>query len=127
MRHGEETRAQKIHRATVRVSHPSQNMTGRARYNLVAPVRRRGWHSEYYYVSVGHTDKPYGRSTHTSGYLSHLVLGVLMVWQSGQFVGAIAIWRCSSRSTSFRLIDEPDSPVCPACTIERHGPRERRQ
>lgn len=119
-----ETRTQKIYRATARVSHPSQNLTGRARWNLVAPVRVTGWHGKKFYISIGKVDKPYGRSTHTSGYLSHIVQGVLMVWQNGRFVGAVAIWRCSARSAQFRLLDEPDSTICPACTIVR-VPRER--
>lgn len=124
MRHEAETTVRKVHRATSRVSHPTQNLTGRARWNLVAPVRTRGWHGEMYYVSVGHVSKPYGRSTHTAGYLSHIVQGVLMVWQNGRYIGSLAIWRCAARSAAFRLLDEPDSTICPACTIVR-VPRER--
>lgn len=124
MRREGQTRTQKIYRATSRVSHPSQNMTGRARWNLVAPTRTTGWHGEKYYITVAETTKPYGRSTHTAGYLSHIVQGVLMVWQNGRFVGALAIWKCSGRTVEFRLLDEPDSTICPACTIVR-VPRER--
>lgn len=108
-----------IQRATAYINLPWQNLTGRARWHMVAP-RRRG----DYYISIGHHKHPYGRSTHTSAYLTHIVYGVLMVWRHGRFVGAQVIWRCNARSTMFYLIDEPTSTVCPACKIER-VPRER--
>lgn len=125
MRHGQETIARKIHRATARVSLPTQNRTGRARWNLTAPVRTTGWHGEKYYITVGKVAKPYGRSTHTAGYLSHLLHGVLMVWQNGRFVGSVAVWKCSGRTAQFRLLDEPVGTVCPMCTIVR-VPREKK-
>ena len=110
-----------MHWALNSVSLPGMQLTGKARWNLVAPIRRQGFH-----IIPAQVHKPYGRSTHTAAYLSHIVIGVLMVWQNGILVGSQAIWRCGSRTLHFYLLDEPDSIVCPACKIERLGPRVRR-
>lgn len=64
---------------------------------------------------------PYGRSTHASAFLTHLVVAVFMAWRSGRLVGWMARWRCGASTAHFRLVDEPDSVVCPACMIERIG------
>lgn len=62
---------------------------------------------------------PFGRSVHASGYLTHLVAAVYLAWRHGRVVAMHARWRCGSGTLHFRLLDEPDSTVCPACTIER--------
>jgi len=110
-----------LHWALQSVSLPGFNRTGKARWNLEAPLRRNG-----FYINVGHTGKPYGRSTHTAAYLTHIVTGVLMVWRNGRLVGARAIWKCGAKTFHFYFLDEPNSVVCPACKIERLGPRPRR-
>jgi hypothetical protein len=109
-------------RALNRFSLPNQHRTGRSARNLVAPGYSFG-----YYVGVAETDLPYGRSTHRSGYLSHLVRGILLVWKKGKLLESQARWYCGGRSESFTLLQEPNSPICPACKIERHPPEIREQ
>lgn len=98
------------------VAVPGQARTGRHRWRLVAPVNYRGFR-----ISVAATGLPYGRSTHGRAYLTHIVAGVLLVWQRGTLRGAQVRWRCGGRTVHFRLTDEPDSVVCPACTLQRPG------
>lgn len=86
---------------------------------------RRQWLPPYRYgpmrVTAAVVRHPYGRSTHASGYLTHLVGAVHIAWLRGRPVGWMAFWRCGARTGRFELCDEPNSPVCPACTIERPG------
>lgn len=96
--------------------------------------RVRSWEPArtFPYLAYGYTvtkaagHLPYGRSLHSSGYLTHLVDEVLIAWQRGVARGWSVRWRCGSGTRHFRLMDEPDSVVCPACMIERI-PRERRR
>ncbi len=62
---------------------------------------------------------PYGRSTHRTGYLTHLVGSVYVAWRQGVFQAMYVRWRCGGYTLRFRLTAEPDSTVCPACTIDR--------
>jgi len=101
------------------VSLPSQNRTGRARWHQAAPCKSNG-----HYITVGYTDWPYGRSTHSSGYLTHIVGGILFAWQDGKLIEAQIRWRCNGRARNWVLLQEPNSVVCPVCKIERL-PRER--
>ncbi len=71
------------------------------------------------YVTKAAPRRPYGRSTHSSSYLTHLVAGLYVAWRHGTHVGSRVKWRCGGSSRTFRLLDEPDSVICPACTIER--------
>lgn len=70
-------------------------------------------------VTEGRISAPYGRSTHASAYLTHIPRGLLLAWRGGRFRVAQMTWRCGGRTTTFRLLEEPTSTVCPACTIER--------
>ena len=106
-----------IVRALNAASLPTQARTGRHRWRLVAPCRTRGFE-----ITVGSTRLPYGRSTNGNGYLTHVVTGLLLAWRRGRMVGAQVRWRCGARTMYFRLIDEPDSVLCPVCTLQR-GPR----
>lgn len=105
-----------IRRALVWVSLPSQVRTGRHRWRTVAPCVVRGFR-----IDVAKTSLPYGRSTHGGAYLTHVVVGVLLVWRRGRLEGAQARWRCGGNTTGFRLLDEPTSVVCPACLLDRPG------
>lgn len=73
------------------------------------------------YVTEAAPRRPYGRSTHASAYLTHLVVAVYIAWRRGKPVGVLARWRCGAGTPHFRLVDEPDSVVCPACMLERVG------
>lgn len=84
----------------------------------VFPVRANG-----YTVTLGAASQPWGRSTHASGYLSHAVDEMYLVWRRGALLGGAVRWRCGARSWTFRLLEEPDSIVCPLCTVQRM-PRE---
>lgn len=72
-------------------------------------------------ITEAESRHPYGRSSHASAYLTHLVAAIYLAWRNGQLVAAYARWRCGAGTRKFRLIDEPESVVCPACTIERIG------
>jgi hypothetical protein len=98
------------------VTLPGMARAGRHRWRLVAPITHRGFR-----ITVAAVRHPYGRSTHASAYLSHILAGVLLVWRSGVLRGAQARWRCGARTIHFRLLDEPDSVICPACKIDRTG------
>jgi hypothetical protein len=109
-----------IRRALTWVSLPTAARAGRHRWRLVAPCKVRD-----FWIDVARTNRPYGRSTHGGAYLSHVVVGVLLVWRRGRLEGAQARWRCGGNTTGFRLLAEPDSVVCPVCTLERLArPRE---
>lgn len=110
-----------MRRVLVFVSLPGQGRAGRHRWRIVAPVQVRG-----FCITVADVHLPYGRSTHGAGYLTHVVSGVLLVWRRGRLEGAQARWRCGTNTTRFRLLEEPDSVVCPACTLERPGRPGRR-
>lgn len=102
--------------------------SGRGRWGIrwrrqaadVFPMRING-----YLIALGAPRFPWGRSLHTSGYLTHAVDELYLIWQHGTVLGACARWRCNAQTYRFRLLDEPDSPICPLCTIER-VPRERK-
>jgi hypothetical protein len=91
---------------------PTDKRNGRSFRNLVAPIKVRE-----FMITVGVSHKPYGRSTHQSSYYSHITRGLLFVWHRGRLQLVQVRWRCNARTQTFRLMDEPDSPVCPACQI----------
>lgn len=101
------------------VNLPGQVKTGRARWNTSAPCKSNG-----HWIGVAETEMPYGRSLHTSAYLTHAVKGILLAWKDGVLVDSQIRWRCGSRSRTFVLLNEPTSVICPLCTIVRL-PRER--
>jgi hypothetical protein len=103
-------------RALNAVSLPGQARSGRHRWRLIAPVRTRGLQ-----VTVGETRLPYGRSTNGNGYLTHVVVGLLLAWRRGRLAGVQVRWRCGARTMCFRLVEEPDSVLCPVCTLQRPG------
>lgn len=99
-----------------------------ARRALVAANRRRTRYAprrsfpyRYGDIVVTHARPahPFGRSTHARGYLTHIVDSLFIAWRRGRFVEAGARWRCGAMGHYFAMMDEPTSPVCPACTIER--------
>jgi hypothetical protein len=94
------------------------NPVGRNRWRLAPPFTMHGLR-----VTAGQPRKPYGRSTGKNSYLSHLPTTVLFAWRDGQLVGHMVAWRCGARTAYFRLIDEPDSPICPVCLIDRSSTR----
>jgi hypothetical protein len=105
-----------VRRAAAYVSLPGFVRTGRARWNLEAPIKAQG-----YYITVGKTTKPYGRSVHNSAYLTHKLKGVLLIWWRGRLVGSVAIWRCYQRSWKFELLDrQPDDYICQYCLVENN-------
>jgi hypothetical protein len=106
-------------RALNSVALPNTFMSGRHRWRLVAPVMHAGFK-----ITAPAVHKPWSRSTHQASYLSHITTGVLFVWRDGVLILTQVRWRCGARSQTYRLMDEPDSQICPACKIERI-PRER--
>jgi hypothetical protein len=99
-----------------------------ARRALVAANRRRNRYAPrtsfpFRYGDVVVTraaaHHPFGRSTHARGYLTHIVDSLFIAWRRGQPIEAGARWRCGAMGHYFTMMDEPTSPVCPACTIER--------
>jgi hypothetical protein len=90
------------------------------------PVRTFPFRSGAYVVTKATPGLPWGRSLHASGYLTHVVDEILIAWRAGRPVGWKVRWRCGSGTSWFRLLDEPDSTVCPVCLIER-PPRERKR
>lgn len=83
---------------------------GRHRWKLDTPFHYSG-----ILVTKAEPRLPWGRSTHGRGHLSHMIAAVLMAWQDGKLIGHMTAWHCGARTAYFRLIDEPDSPICPAC------------
>lgn len=93
--------------------------TGRHRWKFATPFSYGGMR-----ITAGEPRMPYGRSTAKNSYLTHVPRVILLAWRSGELVGHMVAWRCGARTAYFRLIDEPDSPFCPVCLIDR-PPRER--
>lgn len=91
---------------------PTDHKTGRSKWNVTAP-RKVG----EFMITAANVKLPYGRSTHQSSYYTHIVRGLLFVWRFGRLEISQARWRCNARTQSFRFMDEPDSPICPACQI----------
>lgn len=108
-----------VFQVTQHVSLPDSPMPGRARFNLVAPIRRQAWDNRYYFVTVAKFNKPYARSTHSGGYLTHTVKGVLLVWRNGRLIGSLALYKCNIKSQTFELVDDPGKFPCEICTLER--------
>lgn len=113
-----------VFQVTQHVSLPDSPMPGRARFNLVAPIKRQAWDNKYYYVTAVTSKKKYSRSTHTGAYLTHVVKGVLMVWRNGRLIGSLVIWNCNQKSQTYRLVDDPGSRPCKQCHIDKFDPRE---
>ena len=86
---------------------------GRHRWRLVPPFTYGALR-----VIAGVPRLPYGRSTHGRGHLSHLPHTVLFAWRSGSLAGRMIAWHCGARTAYFRLMDEPDSPLCPMCVFQ---------
>jgi len=68
-------------------------------------------------VTAGTPRLGYGRSTHTSGHLSHVPRTVLFAWRGEHLAGRMVAWWCGSRTAYFRFLDEPDSAICPVCVM----------
>lgn len=109
-----------------RTMHVALTGAGWRRVRSWDPARVFPYRSGGYVVTRATGHLPWGRSLHSSGYLSHLVDEVLIAWRDGRFRGASVRWRCGSGTRHFRLMGEADSTICPACTIER-VPRERKR
>lgn len=90
--------------------------TGKHRWRSVPPFTYKG-EGRTLRVTAGTPVLPYGRSTSGKGYLSHLAHTVLFAWDRGEPAGWMIAWHCGARTAYFRLIDEPDSPVCAMCVF----------
>lgn len=82
-------------------------------------------------VTLGAPVKPYGRSLHTSGYITHIADEIYLMWPAGRPGRTAPVawairWRCGARTRWFRLLDEPDSTLCVVCPLD-HPPRERKR
>lgn len=88
--------------------------TGKNRWRAAPPFRT----SYGLFVTAGEPRKPYGRSTHGRAYLTHLPHTVLFAWRCGILAGQMMAWHCGARTAYFRLVDEPDSPLCPMCVFQ---------
>ncbi|MBM0256355.1 hypothetical protein [Micromonospora sp. 4G55] len=69
----------------------------------------------------------YGHSTKASARLIHEVDTAYLAWWKGRVVGAVAIWRCGSSTTSPRLAEQPPAVYrgqsmkrCLLCQIENN-------
>jgi hypothetical protein len=60
-------------------------------------------------------NQPYGRSTQSRSYLTHVTSTLYLAWRGGHHAGALIKWRCGGSTNHFRLLAEPDSPLCPIC------------
>lgn len=80
--------------------------------NHEPPFRRDG-----ILVTRAVPNHPFGRSTHTRAFLTHIVAAVYLAWRDGRLAGTHARWQCGGGAYEFRLVAEPDSVVCPACHI----------
>lgn len=118
------TKTNIVFQATQHVSLPGAPKPGKARWNLTAPLRREAWDGRVYYITAATSHKKYGRSTHTGGYLTHVVKGVLLVWRNGQLFGSLAIWNCNQKSQTYRFTDHPGDNPCKQCHIDQFDPRE---
>lgn len=92
--------------------------TGRHRWRLEPPFRYAGL-----LVTAGTPRLPYGRSTTNRGHLSHMPHTILFAWRAGHLAGRMVAWHCGARSAYFRLLDEPDSPMCQMCVFHARGRR----
>jgi hypothetical protein len=68
-------------------------------------------------VTRASPNRPYGRSIHGRGYLTHLPRDVYLAWRGGRLVGARTRWCCGGATALFVLLDEPNSPLCPLCLV----------
>lgn len=92
------------------VGNPS---AGRNKWRLPAPFKYND-----FVVYPATPRLPYGRSTHARSYLTHASRAVLLAWHRGALVGHVMAWWCGSRTSLFRLLDEPDSPICQMCILK---------
>jgi hypothetical protein len=86
--------------------------TGRHRWALKPPFRLGR-----ILVLSGEPKLPYGRSVSGQAYLTHMPHTMLFAWTAGVLVGRTVAWWCGARTAYFRLMDEPDSPLCPMCVF----------
>lgn len=79
--------------------------------------------------SVHHAtpNRPYGRSTHARGYLTHIATRMYVAWMTGRHVGHMVWWRCGGSTQHFVLLAEPNSPLCPVCVAYSYGRDNLRQ
>lgn len=112
-----------VFQATQHVSLPGTPMPGRARWNLVAPIKRQAWDGKVYYVTAATPRHKYSRSTHRGAYLTHIVKGVLLVWRNGSFVGSVVVWNCNAKSQTYRFTDHQGDRPCKQCHIDQFDPR----
>lgn len=65
--------------------------------------------------------RPYARSTHARGYLTHVVNRLVVAWRNGAICGYKVIYRCGGHSNHVELLHTSSLPLCPLCTIEWPG------
>lgn len=94
---------------------------GSRRWGLLPP-----YHAQGYLILQAEPRMPWGRSTHSSGYLSHAVGMLTTAWRGGVYAGAAMRWRCGAQTFHFRLEAEPSGPLCPLCLIPRTRREKRR-
>jgi len=97
---------------------------GSRRWQPTLPLRYRLYDGRTVLLAEAHPHLPYGRSTHTAAYLTHAVARMVLVWHRGRCVCAAVQWRCGARTRDYTLLAEPNSVICPLCTLQR-PPRER--
>jgi hypothetical protein len=66
-------------------------------------------------IVLATTRLTYGASTHTSAQLVHLTDELLLAYQGGQVVGALAIWKCLASTATFQLTANLTGRLCPGC------------
>ena len=89
---------------------------GRNRWRCSPPFRYEGL-----LVTSGRPRLPYGRSTSRKGHLTHMPHTILFAWRGGELAGRMVAWHCGARTAYFRLVDEPDSPLCQMCVFQARG------
>jgi hypothetical protein len=98
--------------------------SGRHRWRHRPPFTYRG-DGRTLLVTAGTPRLPYGRSSTNRGHLTHMPHTLLFAWHRGQLAGRMVAWHCGARSAYFRLVDEPDSPLCAMCQFRAAQAVER--
>jgi len=97
---------------TARVGAP----TGRSRWKP-APPFVTSWAGRTLRVTDGEPRLPFGRGTKDTAWLTHIPRTVLFAWHRGVLAGRAVAWWCGARTAYFRLIEEPESALCPNCVV----------
>lgn len=66
-------------------------------------------------IYCGRPNLPYGQSTQTRAYLSHIPTAIYTAWRKGAVVAQMARWRCGGTSRSFTLGLNPAYRLCHLC------------